>query len=59
MPSHTPKVPSCRLHKPSGQAVVTLSGTDHYLGEYNTAESRDPYNELVKRVNGHCLTQFA
>lgn len=49
MPKHTPKVPSYRLHKPSGQAVVTLSGSDHYLGEHNTVESHDQYNKLVSR----------
>lgn len=27
----TPKI---RLHKPSGQAFVTLNGTDHYLGPF-------------------------
>jgi integrase len=54
MSNHTPKVPSYRLHRPSGQAVVTLSGSDHYLGEHGTAESRERYNELLSRwlVNG-------
>ena len=32
--------PSYRLHKPSGQAVVTLNGRDYYLGKHGTAESR-------------------
>jgi hypothetical protein len=26
------RIPSYREHKPSGQAVVTLNGRDHYLG---------------------------
>jgi len=30
------RVPSYRLHKPSGQAVVTLDSRDHYLGVYDT-----------------------
>lgn len=49
MAHHNPKVPSYRLHKPSGQAVVTLGGTDHYLGEHNSPQSRDKYNELLGR----------
>jgi len=27
-----PKIPSYRLHKHSGRAVVSLNGVDHYLG---------------------------
>lgn len=42
-----PKVPSYRLHKPSGQAVVTLCGRDHYLGVHGTLESKTAYNRLV------------
>ena len=34
MSKHTKKVPSYRVHKASGQAVVTLGGKDHYLGKY-------------------------
>ena len=41
------RVPSYRLHKPSGRAVVTLNGKDHYLGEYGSAESREAYNRLL------------
>ena len=41
MPAKTAlRVPSYRRHKPTGQAVVTLSGKDHYLGKWNTAASR-------------------
>ena len=42
-----PQIPSYRLHKPSGQAVVTLSDTntgrrrDVYLGAYGTSASRE------------------
>jgi integrase len=39
--------PSYRQHKPSGQAVVTLSGKDHYLGRYDSPESHQRYDELV------------
>ncbi len=37
------KLPSLRLHKPSNQAVVTLSGKDFYCGSFGTAESQDNY----------------
>ena len=35
----TLRVPSYRRHKPTGQAVVTINGTDLYLGKWNTAAS--------------------
>jgi hypothetical protein len=41
------RVPSYRLHKPTGQAVVTLNGRDRYLGKHNTAESRAEYSRLL------------
>ena len=40
-------VPSYRLHRPSGQAVVTLSGKDLYLGRHGAEESRAEYDRLV------------
>jgi len=44
----TLRVPSYRRHKPSGQAVVTLSGRDFYLGKWNTKASRSEYDRLVQ-----------
>ena len=41
------RLPSYRLHKPSGQGVVTLAGKDHYCGKHNTAASKKRYRELV------------
>jgi hypothetical protein len=41
------RTPRYRLHKPSGLAVVTLSGQDHYLGPYGSLESRAEYDKLV------------
>ena len=41
------RVPSYRLHKPSGRAVVTLGGRDHYLGRYGSAASKREYERLV------------
>jgi len=39
--------PSYRLHKPTGQAVVTLSGVDVYLGKYGSIESRESYDRAI------------
>ena len=47
MPRLTKSLPSYRKHKPSGQAVVTLSGRDHYLGAHGTKASRDEYDWLI------------
>ena len=41
------QIPTYRLHKPSGRAVVTLNGKDQYLGEHSTAESRTEYQRLI------------
>jgi integrase len=39
--------PTYRHHRASGQAVVTLSGIDHYLGRYGTTASRREYDRVV------------
>jgi len=40
--------PACRLHKASGQAVVTLPGAgDVYLGKYGSQESKARYHRLL------------
>lgn len=36
-----PRIPTYRLHKPTGQAVVTIGGRDHYLGAHDTPASRE------------------
>lgn len=41
------RVPSYRLHKPTGQALVCLSGRRIYLGKHNTPESKERYRKLV------------
>src|SRR4051794_4320675 len=41
------RTPSYRLHKPSGQAVVTLGGRDIYLGHYGTPRSRAEFDRIV------------
>src|ERR1700719_1690105 len=41
------RIPSYRLHKPSGQAVVRLDGKDHYLGKFGTPTSREAYDRVI------------
>ena len=41
------KIPSYRLHKPTGQAVVRLNGKDHYLGKHGTDASNEAYHRLI------------
>jgi integrase len=45
------RLPAYRLHKPSGKAVVTLDGKDHYLGLYGSDESRRQYGILIANHN--------
>lgn len=48
MPKLTRRLPSYRLHKPSGRAVVSLEGRTHYLGRFGTPESRREYERIVQ-----------
>src|SRR6476660_8803940 len=41
------QVPSYRLHRQSGQAIVTLDGRDHLLGTFNSAASKRAYQRLT------------
>jgi len=47
MPSKPRKVPSYRLHKPTGQAVVRIDGRDHYLGRHGTEASHEAYRRAI------------
>ena len=40
-------IPGYRMHCASGQAVVTLSGQDFYLGPHGTAVSKREYDRVV------------
>ncbi|MCL2648466.1 MAG: site-specific integrase [Phycisphaerales bacterium] len=42
------QIPSYRLHKSSGQAIVSVGGRDHYLGLHNTPESKQKYARLIQ-----------
>ena len=54
-----PSVPKYRRHKASGQAVVTLSGKDCYLGPWGSRASRYEYDRIVGEwiQNGRRLGQ--
>src|SRR5262245_24629374 len=54
-------IPSYRRHRASGQAVVTLNGVDHYLGPWNTAQSRAEYDRVTSEwlVRGRRLPDEA
>ena len=41
------RVPSYRLHRPTGQAVVTLGGRDYYLGLHGSPKSKTRYQKLL------------
>ena len=41
------RIPTYRLHRPTGQAVVTLAGKDHYLGKHGSPASRQAYDRLL------------
>jgi len=40
-------LPKYRKHRPSGKAVVTLSGKDFYLGPHGTKASKIEYDRLI------------
>lgn len=39
--------PKYRMHKATGQAVVTIAGKDHYLGTHDSRESWERYYRLL------------
>lgn len=59
MSNVTLSVPRPSRHKATGQAVVRLSGKDHYLGKYGTATAKAEYDRLIQRwlANGRRLPQ--
>jgi len=61
MPKLVRGIPTYRLHKASGHAVVTLDGQDFYLGPHGTAASRAEYDRLVGewQANGRRLPSSA
>jgi hypothetical protein len=47
MPKLNGRVPCYRLHRRSGQGIVTLNGRDHYLGPHGSQTSVDKYDRLI------------
>lgn len=47
MKAQRTRVPSYRHHKASGQARVTIDGTDHYLGVFGSPESKERYRKVL------------
>jgi len=47
VPRLTRRHPSYRRHKSSGQAIVTLDGRDHYLGDFGSPVSKAEYDRLI------------
>lgn len=56
-PQRKQKLPKYRQNKASGRAVVTLNGQDHWLGKWDTPESREKYDRLIAQwlANGRQL----
>ncbi len=50
------KIPTYRLHKPSGRGVVTIGGRDFYLpGKHNSAESRAGFARLIGELKAGAM----
>ena len=41
------KLPSYRLHKPTGQGVATIRGKDYYFGKFAEESSKRKYRRLI------------
>lgn len=49
MPKLINRTPKYRRHKATGQAVVTLSGRDYYLGPWQSAKSKREHARLTSQ----------
>jgi integrase len=51
-------IPKYRKHRASGQAIVTIAGSCHYLGPHGTVASRAEYDRLITEwiANGRPLS---
>jgi hypothetical protein len=43
-------IPTYQHHRATGQARVTIHGKDHYLGPHGSEESKQRYEELVRKL---------
>ncbi len=53
MPKLNGRLPQYRLHRRSGQAIVTLNNKDHYLGQHGSEASRHKYDRLIAEWLAH------
>lgn len=44
------RLPSYRLHKATGQGVVTVDGRDRHLGQFNLRASLQRYHEMMANL---------
>lgn len=49
MRKRTPRTPSYRVHRPSGQAIVGIEGKTFYLGPWGSPASREEYDRIIGR----------
>jgi hypothetical protein len=54
----SPRIPSYRLHTPSGQAVVRLDGRDVYLGTHGSVNSQEKYQRTIEQWLARCRVAF-
>jgi len=47
VPKLTQSAPKYRLHRPSGQAVVTINGRQIYLGPHGSKASTAEYDRVI------------
>jgi len=52
MPKLNARLPKYRLHRHSGQAVLTLHGKDHYVGAHGRDASRAEYDRVFAEWRG-------
>jgi len=53
VPKLKDRIPKYRLHRRSGQAIVTLNQKDHYLGSYDSESSKLEYDRLIAEWLAH------
>ena len=53
MPKLNDRFHKYRIHRPSGQAIVTLGGKDFYLGPHGTEASVLQYDRLIANWLSH------
>ena len=45
------RLPKYRHYKPKNLAVVRIDGKDHYLGRFDSPESRDEYRRVLVKLH--------